>query len=347
MASRCPSRRRTALRALTPLLLFPGKRHSITAIKAPMQKEKHGKAALLASLPGCSGRTQPQAAPRLGPHHGTAVRLSAQTAALCTKRIPECRTAPLLLTHPHGAARPSLQGPTNKAPPRAPRGFAQCGHVCIHPPAPPRASFAECFPKIRARASSRGSRRYCCNSVLHNAIRRLRRSSPGPGTPRVAAGSHGVQRGAALAMTSRRIPASPPRSHRHALQRAPGAGKARAGPAQHAGFWRPLAARSGIAPSGSARRPLAPPRSTAAAQGLAPPLGRGPGAKGGGKREGAGKGGVGRMSGAALCFALFSSTVGDGGNAAECRTRRLVLIAAAALKIARLCLPVESRTAHG
>lgn len=87
-------------------------------------------------------------------------------------------------------------------------------------------------------------------------------------------------------MTSRRIPASPPRSHRHALQRAPGAGKARAGPAQHAGFWRPLAARSGIAPSGSARRPLAPPRSTAAAQGLAPPLGRGPGAKGGGKRGG-------------------------------------------------------------
>lgn len=139
MASLCPSRRRTALRALTPLLLFPGKRHSITAIKAPMQKEKHGKAASLASLPGCSGRTQPQAAPRLGPHHGTAVRLSAQTAALCTKRIPECRTAPLLLTHPHGAARPSLQGPTNKAPPRAPRGFAQCGHVCIHPPAPPPA----------------------------------------------------------------------------------------------------------------------------------------------------------------------------------------------------------------
>lgn len=269
------------------------------------------------------------------------LRLSVRSGSRSAERRLYCSPIPTALRGRHCRDR---QTKHRRVPRVALRSAATSAF--IHPP-PPRASFAECFPKIRARASSRGSRRDCCNSVLHNAIRRLRRSSPGPGTPRVAAGSHGVQRGAALAMTSRRIPASPPRSHRHALQRAPGAGKARAGPAQHAGFWRPLAARRGIAPSGSARRPLAPPRSTAAAQGLAPPLGRGPGAKGGGKREGAGKGGVGRMSGVTVCFALFSSTAGDGGNAAECRTRRLVLIAAAALKIARLCLPVESRTAHG
>lgn len=181
-----------------------------------------------------------------------------QNAALCTKRIPECRTAPLLLTHPHGAARPSLQGPTNKAPPRAPRGFAQCGHVCIHPPAPPAPRLPNASlksePGHRVGEAEGTAATPCCTTPFGG--------SDGAALGRAHHGFCRVPRGAAggrsrddLAPHPRfAAPISPPRTATRARGRegARGAGAARGLLAPPCGAQRYRAERVRTAPVGSA-----------------------------------------------------------------------------------------------
>lgn len=234
MASLCP--------ALTPLLFFSRKSCCIIAIKAPKQKEKYGKAALLASFPGSFKGVLCH--PDWGLTMGTAVCLSAQAAALYAKReesaalMKRSRGAEwrcCLRAPPCGAAGgQELLSPSSSASPRelrgcvtagndqqntlrAPGGFTQRGHIRIHPPA--RVSFAKRFPKIRVGALCWGTSRYCSHSVPRSAIfRPPTEPPPGPGTHGSLQAPTGRSSGRspALAVTSCFVPASLLRAHRRA-----------------------------------------------------------------------------------------------------------------------------------